>query len=150
MTVRSQAVERFLDVDSLGMAMDLNAFDVEEEVGIVVGMVRDPDPKVAGPALRHLRAMRLDAAKASGLLGQFKQEQTTTDEHGNKTRRIATTTRLLSRMAQENDDDAGSRATHQHFRPLQRRDDDAGEVGPADVGEGGGPDAAGLRDHGAG
>ena len=86
----------FFDADAASKALEMNSFSIEEEVSTLVQHMRDPDAKIALRAHNQLRRVLNEVAKANGLITT--QELTATNGEGNKSVRIKSNQKLLTRL----------------------------------------------------
>jgi len=96
------AIASFYGLDAAGLALKASSFDVMEEVQTLIQHVRDPDPKVSLPALRHFRSLLREIATANGMIGQVQQTQLTEDGDGSVRRTMSTST-LLTNLRNQNE-----------------------------------------------
>lgn len=94
-------IASFYGLDPIGTALRASDFDLMEEVQTLIQHVRDPDPKVSLPALRHFRALLKEIATANGMIGQVHQTQMSQDAEGT-VRRTMSTSALLSNLRSHN------------------------------------------------
>ena len=95
-------IASFYGLDAAGLALKASSFDVMEEVQTLIQHVRDPDPKVSLPALRHFRALLREITTANGMIGQVQQTQLTEDGDGSVRRTMSTST-LLTNLRNQNE-----------------------------------------------
>lgn len=91
----------FFSADAVDAAFKISDFDIAEEVSIAASLARSGDGTLSLSALKHLRAIAKDAAKASGLIGTVTQSETTRDEEGREVHRVASTQTLLQRLQKD-------------------------------------------------
>ena len=94
----------FFGIDPVTDAIKASRFDVQEEIEIIITHVRDGDPKVSLPALKHLRTVLKEVAAANGLFGTVQQTRSVEDKEGKVTKTLSTNT-LLSNLMKENEND---------------------------------------------
>ena len=85
-------------------AIKASRFDIQEELEILIALVRDPDPKVALPAQRQFRAMLKDVAGANGYFGSIEKTQRSSSEEQFIEQKMSTNV-LLSNLRRDNEQD---------------------------------------------
>ena len=94
----------FFGVEPFEAAIRASRFDIQEELEILIGLIRDPDPKIALPAQRQFRAMLKDVAGANGYFGAVERTQrSNTDEHVIEQK--MSTNVLLTNLRRDNEQD---------------------------------------------
>tara|TARA_R100000234_G_scaffold45120_1_gene26935 strand:- start:9726 stop:10130 length:405 start_codon:yes stop_codon:yes gene_type:complete len=93
----------FYNLDAFNVAVKASDFDIFEEVDILVSHMRDPDPKVSLPALKHFRSIMKDVAQSNGLISNVHRSLSIDDEKGKIIeQKITTTQSLLSNLEEDN------------------------------------------------
>jgi hypothetical protein len=95
-------VSGFFGLDPISSAIRASRFDVQEEIETIISLVRDADPKVQLPALKHLRTVLKEVAAANGLFGTV-QETRSMDTGQQKVSSTLSTQTLLSNLRKENE-----------------------------------------------
>ena len=110
-------VSGFFGLDPVSSAIKASRFDVQEEIEILITLVRDADPKVQLPALKHLRTVLKEVATANGLFGTV-QETRSVDSGDQKISSTLSTQTLLSNLKKENENDK-QKAGYEILKPVE-------------------------------
>ena len=107
--VKKTDIASFYGLDSFNIAVKASNFDVLEEVNTIIQLIRDPDPKVALPALKHFRTILKDVATTNGVIGNVEQSIRYDDKDQNAiVRQSVTSQKLLNTMKEHNERDEKS------------------------------------------
>ena len=104
--VKKSDLASFYWLEGVNVALKASSFDVMEEVQTIIQLIRDPDPKVALPALKHFRVMMKEIASTNGVIGNVEQSISYTDTNKNaNVRQSITSQKLLNTMKDQNEKD---------------------------------------------
>lgn len=102
--VRKSDITSFYGLDGVNIALKASQFDVMEEMNTIIQLVRDPDPKIALPALKHFRSVMKEIASTNGIIGNVEQTISYNDQDKNASvRQSVTSKKLLSNMKEHNE-----------------------------------------------
>ena len=91
-------------MDGFNLSLKASQFDVMEEMNTIIQLIRDPDPKVSLPALKHFRAVMKEVATSNGLIGNVEQSISYNDKDKNASvRQSVTSQKLLNNMKEHNE-----------------------------------------------
>ena len=112
-TTSEDVITSFYGLDGAAAAIKASDFDVMEEITSVIQLTRDPDPKVALPALRHFRILMKELVAANGMIGTVTQTETLPESNVS---RSMSSSALLTNLRSQNDkieDQSQKEANHQ-------------------------------------
>ena len=96
----------FYGLEGVNIALKASSFDVMEEVQTIIQLIRDPDPKVALPALKHFRVIMKEIASTNGVIGNVEHSISYNDKDRNaNVRQSITSQKLLNTMKDQNEKD---------------------------------------------
>ena len=102
--VRKSDITSFYGMDGVNLALKASQFDVMEEMNTIIQLIRDPDPKVSLPALKHFRSVMKEVATTNGVIGNVEQTISYNDQHKNASvRQSVTSQKLLHNMKEHNE-----------------------------------------------
>jgi len=101
-TKKDRGLAGFFGASPLENAIRASRFDVQEEIEILIGLSRDPDPKVALPALKQLRSVIKEVASANGMFGNMQQTRKLEGETEVVEQKVSTSA-LLTNLRQGNE-----------------------------------------------
>ena len=102
--VRKSDITSFYGMDGFNLSLKASQFDVMEEMNTIIQLIRDPDPKVSLPALKHFRAVMKEVATSNGLIGNVEQSISYNDKDKNASvRQSVTSQKLLNNMKEHNE-----------------------------------------------
>ena len=117
-TKKDRGIAGFFGTGPLESAIRGSRFDVQEEMEILIGLARDPDPKVALPALRQFRAVLKEIATINSMLGSVQQTKKI-EGHNEVVEQKVSTSTLLTNLRKDNEqDDPEEDPPHEIHRPL--------------------------------
>ena len=108
-----EVITSFYGLSGAAAAIRASDFDVMEEITTVIQLTRDPDPKVALPALRHFRILMKELVAANGMIGTVTQTETSPDTNVS---RSMSSSALLTNLRSQNDkiqDESHKEKNHQ-------------------------------------
>jgi hypothetical protein len=150
----------FFGYEGAAAALEEKNFDQHEEMKTIIDLIRAEEPGIQLGALRHFRQVLRDISRAQGAFATSQRTTIGQDDRGRLVRHIESTTRLLDRLQQENQNVRETFSPHQIIEPIpveQLLDTASGEnpdqpnshlpgpSGGSDVGRLGNP-ASGGRD----
>ena len=103
-SLRPDIIGGFFGVDPFEAAISASRFDIQEELEILIALVRDPDPKIALPALKQFRGILKDVAGANGYFGSIEKTQRSNTEDQVIEQKMSTNV-LLSNLRRDNEQD---------------------------------------------
>tara|TARA_R100000458_G_scaffold44567_1_gene42647 strand:+ start:1442 stop:1942 length:501 start_codon:yes stop_codon:yes gene_type:complete len=115
-----EVITSFYGLNGAAAAIKASDFDVMEEITTVIQLTRDPDPKVALPALRHFRILMKEIVSANGMIGTVTQTETLPDTNVS---RSMSSSALLTNLRNQNDkieDQNQKEANHKILTPKNR------------------------------
>ena len=95
-----EIITSFYGLNGAAAAIKASDFDVMEEITTVIQLTRDPDPKVALPALRHFRILMKELVAANGMIGTVTQTETLPESNVS---RSMSSSALLTNLRNQND-----------------------------------------------
>ena len=95
-----EVITSFYGLSGAAAAIKASDFDVMEEITTVIQLTRDPDPKVALPALRHFRILMKELVAANGMIGTVTQTETLPESNVS---RSMSSSALLTNLRSQND-----------------------------------------------
>ena len=95
-----EVITSFYGLNGAAAAIKASDFDVMEEITTVIQLTRDPDPKVALPALRHFRILMKELVAANGMIGTVTQTETLPESNVS---RSMSSSALLTNLRNQND-----------------------------------------------
>lgn len=102
--VKKSDITSFYGMDGFNLSLKASQFDVMEEMNTIIQLIRDPDPKVSLPALKHFRAVMKEVATSNGLIGNVEQSISYNDKDKNASvRQSVTSQKLLNNMKEHNE-----------------------------------------------
>jgi hypothetical protein len=105
----------FFDLHAVSAALKANNFDVAEEVDKIVKHIQNPDPEISMKALQHWHRLKMDLAKANGLIITGQQTRRVREPDGSITEESFTATGLMSQLKKGNERDRID-TTHRHTK----------------------------------
>ena len=99
---KDKGVAGFFGTGPLENAIRASRFDVQEEIEILIGLSRDPDPKVALPALKQFRAVVKEIASVNGMFGNMQETRKLEGETEVVEQKVSTSA-LLTNLRQDNE-----------------------------------------------
>ena len=102
--VKKSDITSFYGMDGFNLSLKASQFDVMEEMNTIIQLIRDPDPKVSLPALKHFRSVMKEVATTNGLIGNVEQSISYNDQDRNaNVRQSVTSQKLLNNMKEHNE-----------------------------------------------
>ena len=95
-----EVITSFYGLNGAAAAIKASDFDVMEEITTVIQLTRDPDPKVALPALRHFRILMKELVAANGMIGTVTQTETLPESNVS---RSMSSSALFTNLRNQND-----------------------------------------------
>ena len=102
--VKKSDITSFYGMDGFNLSLKASQFDVMEEMNTIIQLIRDPDPKVSLPALKHFRAVMKEVATSNGLIGNVEQSISYNDKDKNASVRQSVTSQKLLNNMKEHDE----------------------------------------------
>tara|TARA_Y100001938_G_scaffold135254_1_gene196707 strand:+ start:16879 stop:17256 length:378 start_codon:yes stop_codon:yes gene_type:complete len=103
-TKADRGIAGFFGTGPLESAIRGSRFDVQEEMEILIGLARDPDPKVALPALKQFRAVIKEVASINAMFGSVQQTKKI-EGHNEVVEQKVSTSTLLTNLRKDNEQD---------------------------------------------
>ena len=98
---KGSKLSSFYGTKAFDVAVSASNFDIFEEIDTIVNLIRDPDPKIALPALKHFRSVLKDIGQTNGLIGNI-QQSISCDNNGQiREQKITSTQKLLTELQEE-------------------------------------------------
>jgi hypothetical protein len=117
-TKKDRGVAGFFGTGPLENAIRGSRFDVQEEMEILIRLSRDPDPKVALPALKQFRSVLKEIASVNGMFGSLQQTKKLEGDYEVVEQKVSTNTLLTNlRKDNEQEQDNEEDPTHEIYKP---------------------------------
>ena len=118
-----EVITSFYGLNGAAAAIKASDFDVMEEITTVIQLTRDPDPKVALPALRHFRILMKEIVSANGMIGTVTQTETSPDTNVS---RSMSSSSLLTNLRNQNDKIQDQNETQSNHQILEAKNSSKG------------------------
>ena len=118
-----EVITSFYGLNGAAAAIKASDFDVMEEITTVIQLTRDPDPKVALPALRHFRILMKEIVSANGMIGTITQTETLPDTNVS---RSMSSSSLLTNLRSQNDKIQDQNETQNNHQILEAKNNNKG------------------------
>lgn len=116
-TKKDKGITGFFSTGPLESAIRGSRFDVQEEMEILISLARDPDPKVALPALRQFRAVLKEIATLNSMFGSIQQTKKIEGLNEVVEQKMSTST-LLTNLRKGNEQNDQEDPPHEIHPPL--------------------------------
>lgn len=93
-----ETITSFYGLDGAAASIKASAFDLMEEMEIIIGHARDPDPKVSLAALKQFRSVMKEITTNNGMFATIQQ----TEMLDNNTSRTVSSSTLLTNLRSQN------------------------------------------------
>jgi hypothetical protein len=118
-----EIITSFYGLNGAAAAIKASDFDIMEEVTTVIQLTRDPDPKVALPALRHFRILMKELVSANGMIGTITQTETLPESNVS---RSMSSSALLTNLRSQNDKIQDQNETKSNHQILEAKNNSKG------------------------
>jgi len=115
-TKKDRGISGFFGTGPLENAIRGSRFDVQEEMEILIRLARDPDPKVALPALRQFRSVLKEVGSVNGMFGSLQQTKKLEGDGEVVEQKMSTNT-LLTNLRKNNEQDDEENTAHEIYKP---------------------------------
>lgn len=93
-----RAIMSFFDLRGAALAIESEQFTQEEMVRRIIEHIRDGDPAVSQRGILQFKNHIRELATVNGRIGTARMERINQDENGNRTKQVASSVTLLSRL----------------------------------------------------